>query len=479
MPELILAIDVGTTSARAGVFGPDATRRAMARARLTSLNPAPGRVEQDAEGVWRAVRGVIRRALSEAGCTGADLAAVGLTTQRASAVVWDRQTGKPLSPLVIWSDLRGVERASDLMRAGYFVSPQQSATKLEAIIREIADAETLRAQGRLAWGNIDSFLIWRLSGGGAHVTDRSQAWPSGYLNLMDLDWNRDLIDLQGLDPAMFPRLVDTRGPMATSGSSMLGAAVPITADIADQQSALAAHGPGAGVAKVSYGTSATVNMSTAGLSLAGLPGLPPLIVSSADGQTAYCLEGMVLSAGSALDWLRGACGLGGHAAFEALAASVADSAGAAFLPALQGLGAPHPDPARRGGLTGLSPAVSRAHVARAGLEGVAFRVREVADHVFGLDGAAPPEVLNVDGGLTANETFMQIQADLLGRPVRRHAAREATLAGAALGAGLGAGLLQAADVGAFARYDAVFTPAIGRDEADARFAAWQGAAHGG
>ena len=477
MPELILALDVGTTSARAGVFGPDGLRRSMARVRLTSLNPAPGRVEQDANAVWRAARQVIRRAMASADCTGDDVAALGVTTQRASAVVWDRLTGKPVSPLVIWSDLRGVERAGQLMAAGHFVSAQQSATKLEAILAAVPDGDCLRARGRLAWGNIDSYLIWKLSGGAAHVTDRSQAWPSGYLNLMDLGWNRDLIDLQGLDPAMFPRLVDTWGPMAMTAPSVLGGAVPICADVADQQSALMAHGLDAGVAKVSYGTSATLNLSTPSLSLAGLPGIPPLITRSVGGDTAFCLEGMVLSAGSALDWLRAACGLGAHGPFEALAAGVPDSAGAAFLPALQGLGAPHPDPARRGALKGLNPAVGRAHLARAGLEGLAFRVREAAGHVFALEGGAAPEVLNVDGGLTANDTFLQIQANLLGRPVRRHAAREATLAGAALSAGLGAGALKTGDAAAFARYDRVFAPAVGADEADALYAAWRTAVY--
>ena len=477
MPELILAIDVGTTSARAGVFGADATRRSMARAGLVSRSPAPGRVEQDADAVWRAVKGVIRRALIDAGCSGRDLAAVGLTTQRASAVVWDRRSGRAVSPLVIWSDLRGVERAAQLMNAGHFIAPQQSAAKLEAIIGEIADADALRAQGRLAWGNIDSFLIWKLSGGAAHVTDRGQAWPSGYLNLLDLNWNPALIELQGLDPAMFPRLADTWGPLAYTTATVFGAAVPIASDIADQQSALMAHGLGAGIAKVTFGTAAVANLATAGLSLAGLPGIPPLIVSSVGDQTAYCLEAMVLSAGSAIDWLRGACGLGAHGPFEALAASVADAGGAAFLPTLQGLGAPQPDPTRRATLSGLTGAVSRANLARAGLEGVAFRVREAVDGLIALNAADAPKTLGADGGLTANNTFMQIQADLMSRPIRRHAAREATLAGAALGAGLGAGVLKSADVAAFARYDRTFTPSISADEAENRYAAWRAAVH--
>ena len=205
---------------------------------------------------------------------------------------------------------------------------------------------------------------------------------------------------------------------------------------------------------------------------------PPFVVSSVAGQTRFCLEGMVFSAGGALDWLRSALRLGGHARFEALAASVADAAGAAFLPALQGLGAPHGDPERRAVLGGLSPSVTRAHIARAALEGVTFRVREVFDHVYGLTGFAPPEILGVDGGLTASLTFLQAQADLLGRPIRRHAIPEATACGAAICAGLGAGLLTDADARAFVRYDGAVEPTIGADEAAARFAAWRRLVYG-
>nr|MDQ2861380.1 FGGY-family carbohydrate kinase [Pseudomonadota bacterium] len=240
-----------------------------------------------------------------------------------------------------------------------------------------------------------------------------------------------------------------------------------------QQSALIAHGMAAGTAKVTYGTSATLDVGTGGEFLFKSPTTPPFVLSHTAGETRFCLEGMVLSAGSALDWLRVVCRLGGHARFEALAASVPDSAGAAFLPALNGIGAPHGDPARRASLTGLTASVTPAHIARAALEGVAFRVREVFDHVFGLTDFTPPDVLGVDGGLTANETFLQIQADLLGRPVRRHAIPEATAAGAALCAGRGWGLLSPADACAFTRYDRVFEPAIGAGEALARFSRWR------
>ncbi len=469
MAELLLALDIGTTTARALVFSPAAEVLGLARAPLTSANPGPGLVEQDPAAVWRAARRVMVRALAEAGRAPADLAAIGLTTQRTSIVIWDRLTGRPVGPMVVWSDLRGAGRAAELLAAGYFLAPQQAATKLEAVVAAL-DVPL----ERLAWGALDAFLIHRLTGGAVHATDRSQAWPTGYLDLATMGWNQALIEHQGLGALRFPTLVDSWGDIGLTSAAVVGAAVPVAADLADQQSALLAHGE---CAKITYGTSATLDLSTGTELMFRSPLAPPFVLSSVAGQTRFCVEGMVLSAGSALDWLRGACGLGGHARFEALAASVADTAGAAFLPALQGLGAPHGDAARRGSLTGLTPAVSPAHLARAGLEGVAFRVREAFEFVYALTGAAPPEAIGVDGGLTANAGFLRIQADLLGRPLRRHAIREATAAGAALAAGRGEGLLTDSDIAAFTRYREVVEPAIGADESAARFDAWRARVH--
>jgi glycerol kinase len=382
-------------------------------------------------------------------------------------VVWDRASGAALSPLVVWSDLRGVARARELGAHGYMLAPQQAAAKLEAIF-----AGVQAPPARLAWGNIDSYLIFRLTGG-AHLTDRSQAWPSGYLALPDLGWNEALIDHQGLERGAFPALVDTWGELAMTAPSVFGAAAPIAADIADQQSALIAHGAAPGTAKVTFGTSATFDLMTGRSFVFPSPGLPPLVVSSVAGKTDFCVEGMVLSAGSALDWLRGALCLGDQAAFGALAGSVGDSAGAAFLPALQGLGAPAGDPNRRAALTGLSTAVSRAHLARAGLEGLVFRVREIVEAVYAAVDFDYPQVLGVDGGLTRSEVFVQILADLVNRPVRRTSTPEATLLGAAKAAARGIGRPE--PVVAFAP---PVTPRLGPEEAAARFAAWRGQVYG-
>ncbi|HEY1559522.1 MAG TPA: FGGY family carbohydrate kinase [Caulobacteraceae bacterium] len=466
MAELILAVDVGTTSVRAAVFAPDGAILGLAAQPLVSRSPAPGLVEQDAEAVWTATRVAMAEAFDRADHAAADLAAFGVTTQRASAVVWDRKTGEAASPLVVWNDLRGVERSRDLAAAGFLLAPQQAATKLESIM---ASAGTSNP----AWGAIDSFLIHRLSGGAAHVTDRSQAWPTGYLDFASLNWNEALIGFQKLDPAMFPRLVDTWGALAVTSAKVLGAAIPITADIADQQSALMAHGEAPGTAKLTFGTAGVFDLATGGDFVFPGPGTPPLIVSSVGGATRFCVEGIVLSAGQALDWLRDRFGLGAPADFDALAGSVSDAAGAAFLPALQGLGAPDQDPRRRALLGGLSTAVDRAHLARAGLEGVAFRTREILDHIYERVELAPPDALGIDGGLSRSGVFLQILANLTGRTVRRHATPEATLLGAAMAAGRGAGLLTDSDLQAMRRFEAPLAPRIEADEASARFATWR------
>jgi len=472
MPEHLLALDVGTTTIRAALFSPRGDLQRIARARARSRSPGPGLLVQDALELWRSARKVMAEVLAAADLKPADVAAIGITSQRTSALVWDRISGAPLSPLVVWSDLRGVSRAGELRAEGFFLAPQQAAAKLEAIIAHVDNASALRAQGRLAWGAIDSFLIWKLSGG-AHVTDRSQAWPTGYLDPATVDWNRALIDRQGLDEALFPSLVDTWGEIAVTTPAAFGAKVPIAADVADQQSALIAHGDGAAVAKITYGTSAALDVSTGERFIYKSPAAPPFVVSFVDGAARFCVEAMVISAGSALDWLRGVCKLGNPARFEALAASVADAAGAAFLPALQGLGAPHGDAARRGMLTGLSHSVSRAHIAHAALLGVAFRAREAFDHIYTLTELIAPPALGADGGLAANDAFLQIQADILGRPVRRHAILEATACGAAICAGRGAGLLSLGDVRAFTRYERTFEPGLSADEGQSRFDRWR------
>lgn len=479
MPELLLAIDVGTTTLSACVVSPAGEMLGQASEAASSKSPAAGQIEQHAGRIWRNTRDAARRALAASGRPAADLAAIGVTSQRTSAVCWDRRTGRPLTPLVVWSDLRGADRAAELQALGYPVFAQQAAAKLEAMVASIPNAASLIHQGRLAWGNIDAFVVWKLTGG-AHLTDRSQAWPTGYLDLATLDWNQRLIEAQALDPACFPSLVDTWGPLAVSHRDFLGAEVPLTAVIADQQAAMIGQGcETAGDCKLSYGTSAALDVATGGEFIYRGGAIPPFVLSSVQGETRFCLEGMVYSAGSALDWVRQTFGLGDHRRFEALAASVPDSGGAAFLPALQGLGAPYADLARRGAFAGLSLDVARPHMALAAMEGVAFRVREAFDHIFEATGLDVPAMLKVDGGLTASAVLMQAQADILGRPVARHALREATAVGAAICAARGAGLFGPDETGGLVRHDRTFEPRLSADEAQSRLSAWRALVYGG
>ncbi|HEY7899809.1 MAG TPA: FGGY-family carbohydrate kinase [Caulobacteraceae bacterium] len=466
MPEFILALDAGTTSVRAAIFGLDGTVRGQSATTLVTHHGAGGLAEQDAETVWNAVRQVIAGALAGASLNPADIAAIGLATQRTSAVVWDRRGGAALTPLVLWSDLRGTETARALAANGFPVAPQQAAAKLGAMLATLDVPAS-----RMAWGGLDSFLIFRLSGGAAHITERSQAWPTGYLDLADLGWNRRLIAHQAIDAGLFPMLVDSWGALAVTDPSAFGARVAIAADLADQQSALLAHG--AGAAKITFGTAAAMDVDTGAALVFVGAGLPPLIASSVGGQSRFCVEGMINSAGQAIDWLRERFALGDHALFDTLAGDVVDTAGAAFLPALPGLGAPDPDPARRAMLTGLSGAVERGHLARAGYEGVAFRVRQVVERLAEIPGLALPEVIGLDGGLSRSAVFVQILADLIGAPVRRHAFADATLLGAALAAARGAGL--AVEEDALIRFKTPVAPRLSRDAATQRFMDWKAA----
>jgi glycerol kinase len=477
MPELILGLDVGSTSARALVIDLSGRVHGRAIARLESTRPGPGRVEQDPREVWRRVEATIGEALAAAGRPASDLAAVGVAAQRSSIVIWDRASGEPLGPMIIWSDLRGTERSAELMAAGYLAPAIAAASKLETAIDAIEDGRTRAAAGELAWGTLDSYLVHRLSGGDLHVTDYSNAWSTGYLDFSTMrGWNEALIDFQGLSAKLFPTLCDTYGPLGQTSASALGAVVPIGAIVADQQSGMFAHGAfEAGAWKATYGTSAALMVSTGDTPILA-PGLMPMLLVGRGDQTLYSVEGMVISAGALLDWLVRDLGL--YSSVDELtnaAASVGGSDGVAIRPALQGLGAPYNDAANRAAIVGLSGASTSKQIARAAFESLAFRMREIAESVAAIDGIDVPDILPVDGGLAANDLFLQIQADLLGRPVTRHVELEATALGACIAAALGAGLASHNDVAPLTQTGKRFEPGIDSAEADARFAEWRSA----
>ena len=475
MPELILGLDVGSTSARALIIDLSGRVHGRAIARLESIHPAPGRVEQDPCELWSRVEGTIGEALSAAGRKPTDLAAVGIAAQRSSIVIWDRASGEPLGPMILWSDLRGTQRANELSAAGYLAPAIAAVSKLEAAIDGIDDGRVRAAAGEIAWGTLDSYLVYRLTGGEFHVTDYSNAWSTCYLDLSTMrDWNARLIEFQGLSIEFFPTLCDTYGSLGQTSASSLGAVVPLGAIVADQQSGMFAHGAfDAGDWKATYGTSATLMIST-GDTPTLAPGLMPMLLAGRGEKTLFSVEGMVISAGALLDWFVRDLGL--YASVDELtdaAASVEASDGVAICPALQGLGAPYNDSDHRASIVGLSGASTPKQIARAVFESLAFRMREIAESAAAIDGIDVPDTLPVDGGLAANDIFLQIQADLLGRPVARHVELEATALGACIAAAMGTGLASQSDIAPLTQTGKRFEPTIDPAEADARFTEWR------
>jgi glycerol kinase len=474
MPDCVLAIDAGTTRIRALLIDGDGSVVGRAAAAAAIAHPAPGRVEQSPEQLWQTTRALAHTVLAEAGLAPADVAAVGVTAQRGNVVVWRADSGAPLAPLVSWQDLRGVARASELAAQGFLLSHQCSAAKLESVLGEIERGYDRFNDGTLLWGNLDTYLAWRLSGGTMHATDHGQACATGYYDYLTGAWNDALIGVQRLDPARFPRLVDSIGTSGITAASVFGAERPIAALLADQQSAAIAQGclrPG--ITKVSYGTSATLDCNTGGAMKLAAGCYPMVLYKHGDART-FCIEGMVNTAGAMIDWAIEGLGIAASPAeLSALAASVDDSGGAYVLPALQGLGTPHGDASRRGLIGGLTRATSRAQIAHAVLESIAWRVREAADAVMlALDDAPRMTSLRADGGASRSDCLVQLQADALGLPVERLAIAEATAFGAATAAACGVGL-RPLDDPARRRTDAVFEPRWSDDTREGRFVDWQ------
>ncbi len=476
MPEHVLAIDAGSTSIRAVIVGPTGTVSAQAKAVFPISFPAPGLVEQDPDILWGTVNSLTDQALREAGIKRDDLAAMGITTQRSCCVIWERATAKAVSPIVSWQDLRGIARAEELMAQGYLAQPQSAAAKLEAVLDAVPNGRARMASGELAWGNIDSFLVACATGGAAHLTDPSQACATSYYDVFNGRWDESLLAAQDLPQEFFPEIVDTWGQLAQTSAATFGATIPITAIVADQQSAaIAQQCFEPGQAKMTYGTSGTCDV-VSGTEILIAPGTYPLVMYRHGDEAPFCIEGMVITAGATFDWLSGGLGImTGPEEAAGLAGSVPDTNGVYVLPALQGLGSPHFDPARQGIIGGLTRGATKAHVVRAAMEGVAFRTREMLDVIYDSTNLPRPDTLRVDGGAAANDLLLQIQSDILGMPIERMSPLEATSFGAAILAGQGVGLWSADDVAAFRKTDRTFQPTGSEDERASRYAWWKSA----
>jgi glycerol kinase len=450
---LILAIDQGTTGTTC--LAVDDGLRVLGRGyrELPQHFPRPGWVEHDPEEIWQSVLGAAAAALEAAGLQPADLSTVAITNQRETTLLWDRVTGEPVAPAIVWQDRRTAERCRELdpdlirERTGLVPDPYFSATKLEWLLREH------RREG-LVFGTVDTWLVWKLTGGAAHVTDATNASRTMLVALSTLDWDDDLLALFGIERGVLPRII--RSTDTVGDGMLLGAPVVVRGIAGDQQAAL--YGQGchrAGEGKATYGTGSFVLVHAGDDASPPPPGL--LKTAAADG---YALEGAVLVSGAALQWLRDGLGvLADAAASEALAQSVDSTAGVVFVPALTGLGSPWWDPDARGLITGLTRGTTRAHLVRAALEAIAHQVADVID-------ALPerPTVLRADGGATANSFLMQFQADLLGVPVEVAAERETTALGAAA---LAAGHEVRVPVGA------VYEPVLARDWAAEHRSDWR------
>jgi len=449
--KYLLALDQGTTSSRAILF--DTAGRAIASAQREhrQFYPQPGWVEHDPEEIWRNQSAVAVEALQAARLTARDISALGITNQRETTVVWDRATGTPLGNAIVWQDRRTAAHCRQLTadghsttfteRTGLRIDPYFSGTKLAWILAQDPEARKRAEQGDLLFGTIDTWLIWKLTGGRVHATDPSNASRTLLFNLHDSAWNPTCLQLLDIPGAMLPNVVDSSGILAEVSTPEPLAGIPIAGVAGDQQAALfgqACFEPG--MAKNTYGTGCFLLLHTGAEAVMSRNNLLTTVAWRIGGRTEYALEGSVFIGGAVIQWLRDELGLIQSAAeCDTLAASVPDANGLFLVPAFAGLGAPHWDPDARGAAFGITGGTNRAHFCRAALESIALQCDDLIDSMV-RDSGTPLKELRVDGGATRSDLLMQIQADLLGIPVVRHQCLETTALGAAYLAGLGVGL---------------------------------------
>ena len=440
-PRYVLALDEGSTGVRALVFDREGRLAARSYREIEATYPRPGWVEHDAEAIWRRTLEVAREALSAAGADARDVAAIGLTGQRSTAVVWSRADGRPLHPAISWQDLRTAERCAELAAQGHIAEPLAAATKLEWMARNVAEVRAAIAGGDALIGTLESWLVWKLSGGAVHVTDASFASATCLFDFFEKRWNTALLEVLDLPQSALPEIRPSSERYGATDAGVLGAPIAIAGLAGDQQAAMFGQlRLDAGATKISYGTSAMADLNAGTSLLFSSNGAFPMVLWKLGEQLHYCIEGVATTAGGAVQWLRDGLGLIRDVGdSEAIAREVADSAGVWAVPAFQGLGTPHLDRAARAVIGGLSRGSTRAHVVRAVLEGVALRSAEVFDALAADSPSGRPTVLRVDGGASQNDFLMQFQSDVLGVPVERPEVLESAAPGAAYLAGLAVG----------------------------------------
>ena len=471
--KYVLALDQGTTGSTALVVDAEGAVRARGYAELTQHYPQPGWVEHDPEEIWSTMGRAARAALAGAGITGREVAAVGITNQRETAIVWDRASGAPIHRAIVWQCRRTAALCDELKargaeplvreRTGLVLDAYFSGTKIRWLLDHVPDARARAVRGALAFGTVDAWLIWKLTGGRVHATDVSNASRTLCLDLRRVDWDAEMLALLQIPREILPSIVDSSGVCAeTSDVGWLPAGVPIAGIAGDQQAALFGQACyAAGSAKNTYGTGCFVLLNTGQTPVASGHGLLTTIAWRIAGRTSYALEGSVFIAGAAVQWLRDGLGLVRQAAdTQALAESVPDTGGVYFVPAFVGLGAPYWDQYARGTIVGLTRGTTRAHLVRAALEAIAWQSRDVLE-AMAADAKVRLPALKVDGGAVANDFLCQFQADVLDAAVVRPKVIETTALGAAYLAGLGAGVWRSLDALAERHpVDRTFTPAM-------------------
>ena len=505
----LLALDQGTSSSRSIVFDARGRVVAMAQREFRQIYPQPGWVEHDAEEIWQTQLATAREALEKAGVSAAAVAAIGITNQRETTVLWNRRTGQPLHHAIVWQDRRGEPMCAQLRHAGLaphireatglVVDSYFSATKVRWLLDQVPGAREMARRGELAFGTVDSWLLWKLTGGAVHATDVTNASRTMLFDIRRHVWDEALLDALQVPASVLPEVRASSHIYGTTDPGLFGAAIPVAGVAGDQQSALFGQACfQAGLAKNTYGTGCFMLMHTGGDMLQSANGLiatsaaqlggpaSPAVPDGTPGRAGapsaagaqYALEGSVFIGGAVVQWLRdGLQAIRASSEVQALAETVADTGGVHFVPAFTGLGSPYWNPDARGAIVGLTRGSTTAHIARAALESIAFQsaaLLQAMSRDAAAAGAAPVTELRVDGGACVNDLLMQFQADLLGIPVVRPTVIETTALGAAYLAGLAVGVWP--DAGALAsqwQVERQFEPLMSRDEAAARMAAWE------
>jgi glycerol kinase len=482
--KYILAIDQGTSSSRCVLFNRDAKAVVSAQQEFRQIYPQPGWVEHDPEEIWQAQASVIIAVLKQQSLKPQDIAGIGITNQRETTVIWDRKTGKPIQNAIVWQDRRTSEECARLKQAGYeaviqrktglLLDPYFSATKIKWLLDNVEGARAKAERGELAFGTIDTWLVWKLTDGALHITDVSNASRTQLFNIEDMRWDKELLALFDIPASLLPAVKTTSEVYGVTGNAGIGADIPIAAIAGDQQAALfgqLCHQPG--LTKCTYGTGSFVMMNTGTKKIESRHRLLATVAWQLGDEVTYALEGSVFMGGAVMQWLRdGLLVFKQVSESEKLANSVSDNGGVYFVPALTGLGAPHWDSTARGAIFGITRGTTQAHLTRAALESIAFQVDELLQTLKDDCGELVAE-LRIDGGAAKNNLMVQFQADISNVNIVRPAYLETTALGAAYLAGLAVGFWKLDDLKQMQGVDHRFTPQLPSNEVDILKHYWQ------